>query len=79
LTKYFVGLLDCHVGSSPHHVKNLADLVSTLGSVHTRPQDIIASFDVVPFFVREAMGLLGQHAGRDILRLLPCPDLLLQF
>jgi hypothetical protein len=79
LAKHLVGLLGSHVGSSPHHVKNLAVFVCTLGSLHTRPQDIMASFDVVPFLIRETMSLLGQHAGKSILKLFPCPHLLLEF
>jgi hypothetical protein len=73
LANHLVGILGSHVGSSPHYVKYLAVFVRTLGFLCARPQDIMASSDVVPFFTREALSLLDQRAG-----LLPCPYLLLQ-
>jgi hypothetical protein len=79
LAKHLVGLRGSHIGSSPHHVKNLAFFVCTLSSLCARLQDIMANFDVVHFFTREAMSLLVQRAGKSILRFLPCPQLLFHF
>jgi hypothetical protein len=47
MAKHLAGLLGSHVGSSPHHVRNSAEFVHTLGSFRVCPQDIMVSFDVV--------------------------------
>jgi hypothetical protein len=74
LAKHLAGLLLSHIGSSPHHVRNSAEFVHTLGSLRVGPQDIMFSFDVVSLFtrvpIRETKSLLSRHFEEDILTLL---------
>lgn len=81
LAKHLPGLLVCHTGNSPHHIKNLKDFAQTLGSLDTGPKGTIVSFDVVSLFIRMPTSLLSWHFEEHILRLfLSCLDsLILQF
>jgi hypothetical protein len=65
-------LLVSHTGNSSYHVKSLTNTVCTPGSLCTRPQDIMVSFDGASFFIRvpiiETTNLLRWHF-ENILRL----------
>jgi hypothetical protein len=67
LAKKLVGIL----GSL--HIKNSADFIRTLSSLHGGPQDITVSNDVVSLFtrllIRDDTSHLGRHYEEGILRL----------